>query len=103
MHSGMIITYRITPIAYIQTLWVSEITHVNTPSFFVDEQRMGPFRFWHHQHLFKEIGRNVEIQDIVHYAMPLWPVGEIVHSTFVGKKVEAIFDFRSRAIDRILL
>ena len=102
MHSGMIITYRITPIAYIQTLWVSEITHVNTPTFFVDEQRIGPFRFWHHQHLFKEVGRDVEIQDIVHYAMPLWPVGEIVHSISVGKKVEAIFDFRSKALKRIL-
>ena len=50
----------------------------------------------------KEVGRDVEIQDIVHYAMPLWPLGEMVHSISVGKKVEAIFDFRSKALERIL-
>ncbi len=102
IHSGMIISYRITPIAFMPTLWVSEITHVKIPTFFVDEQRMGPFRFWHHQHLLKEVGRDVEVQDIVHYAMPLRTVGEMVHSISVGKKVEAIFDFRSRAPERIL-
>jgi hypothetical protein len=33
MHSGMIITYQITPIAFMPTLWVSEITHVKISTF----------------------------------------------------------------------
>jgi ligand-binding SRPBCC domain-containing protein len=102
MHSGMIISYRITPMVRVPTLWISEITHVNIPIYFVDEQRLGPFRFWHHQHLFKEVGRNVEIQDIVHYAMPLGTIGELVHAISVRKKVEAIFYFRQKALERIL-
>jgi len=102
MHSGMIISYRITPMASMSTLWISEITHVEAPIYFVDEQRLGPFRFWHHQHLFKEVGRDVEIQDIVHYAMPLGPIGEMVHAISVRKKVEAIFNFRQKALERIL-
>jgi ligand-binding SRPBCC domain-containing protein len=102
MHSGMIISYRITPMASISVLWISEITHVEAPIYFVDEQRLGPFRFWHHQHVFKEIGRNVEIQDIVHYAMPLGPIGEMVHSVSVHKKVDSIFDFRQKALERML-
>jgi ligand-binding SRPBCC domain-containing protein len=102
MHSGMIISYRITPMARVPTLWISEITHVNRPTYFVDEQRLGPFRFWHHQHMFKEVGRNVEIQDIVHYAMPLGPIGEMFYSISVGKKVDSIFDFRQKALERIL-
>jgi ligand-binding SRPBCC domain-containing protein len=102
MHSGMIISYRITPIVRMPTIWISEITHVNRPTYFVDEQRLGPFRFWHHQHVFKEVGRNVEIQDIVHYAMPLGPIGEMVYPISVRKKVDSIFDFRQKALERIL-
>jgi ligand-binding SRPBCC domain-containing protein len=102
MHSGMIISYRITPMASISVLWISEITHVEAPIYFVDEQRLGPFRFWHHQHMFREVGRNVEIQDIVHYAMPLGPIGEMVYSVSVHKKVDSIFDFRQKALERML-
>ena len=82
-------------------LWISEITHVEAPVYFVDEQRLGPFRFWHHQHVFKEVGRNVEMQDLVNYAMPLGPIGEMVHSVSVRKKIEAIFDFRQKALEQI--
>jgi ligand-binding SRPBCC domain-containing protein len=102
MHSGMIISYRITPIVRVPTIWISEITHVEAPVYFVDEQRLGPFRFWHHQHVFKEVGRNVEMQDLVNYAMPLGPIGEMVHAVSVRKKVEAIFDFRQKALEQIL-
>ena len=102
MHSGMIISYRITPVVCVPRLWISEITHVNMPTYFVDEQRLGPFRFWHHQHVFKEVGRSVEIQDIVNYAMPLGSIGEIVHAISVRKKVESIFNFRQKTLERIL-
>ena len=103
MHSGMIITYRITPLAGIPIFWISEITHVKTPTFFVDEQRIGPFRFWHHQHFFKETTQGAEMQDIVHYAMPYGPFGELVHGSFVRKKLEAIFDFREKTLMQIFL
>ena len=35
--------------------WVTEITHVKDFEYFVDEQRFGPYKFWHHKHLIKEI------------------------------------------------
>lgn len=84
------------------TIWISEITHVKIPTYFVDEQRLGPFRFWHHQHFFKEVGRDVEMQDIVNYVMPLGPIGEMVHEISVSKKIKDIFDFRKKALERIL-
>jgi ligand-binding SRPBCC domain-containing protein len=101
IYPGMTITYRITPFAGIETTWVSEITHVNAPLYFVDEQRLGPFRFWHHQHLFTEVSRGTEMRDTVHYAMPLGPVGDLVLAGFVRRKVESIFDFRERTLERI--
>jgi|GEM_PF-3457663 len=48
MYTDRIITYRVRPIPWISVGWVTEITHVREPSLFVDEQRFGPYRFWHH-------------------------------------------------------
>ncbi len=55
MHPGMIVTYRVRPPPGIPVRWVTEITHVVEPTLFVDEQRYGPYRFWHHQHHFREV------------------------------------------------
>ena len=43
------------------------------------------------------------MQDLVNYVMPLGPIGEMVHAISMRKKVEAIFDFRQKALERILL
>src|SRR4051794_23250549 len=50
MHPGLIVTYEVVPFPGLRTTWVTEITHVVEGSLFVDEQRAGPYRFWHHQH-----------------------------------------------------
>jgi len=63
--------------------------------FFIDEQRFGPYKFWHHQHRFKEIEGGVEATDLVHYALPLDPLGRIANSLIVTKQLNEIFDFRS--------
>jgi len=70
MYPGLIIEYRIKALAGLPMSWVTEITHVVAPNYFVDEQRFGPYRFWHQQHHFREVNEGVEMIDIVHYAMP---------------------------------
>lgn len=55
MFAGQIIHYTITPVLGIKLQWVTEITHVADMQFFVDEQRYGPYAFWHHKHFLKEI------------------------------------------------
>jgi len=57
------------------SFWFTEFTHVQKPNLFVDEQRFGPFRFWHHKHRFEEIKVGVEVVDILEYAMPYFVVG----------------------------
>ena len=49
-YAGQIYTYTVRPLLGISMTWTTEITHVSRPDFFVDEQRFGPYRFWHHQH-----------------------------------------------------
>jgi ligand-binding SRPBCC domain-containing protein len=100
MTEGQIITYRIQLLPGISTSWVTEITHMRHGSLFVDEQRAGPYRFWHHRHRFEEEGGGVRVIDEVHYAMPFGPLGEIVHALDVGNRLERIFDFRAAALRR---
>jgi ligand-binding SRPBCC domain-containing protein len=70
MYPGMIISYHVRPLLGIKMLWVTEITQMIKMEFFVDEQRIGPYRFWHHQHRFKTIPEGVLIEDIVSYSPP---------------------------------
>jgi len=70
MYPGMLITYYLTPLFGISNRWITEITHVEAPHRFIDEQRFSSYRFWHHQYWFREINGGVEMQDIVHYLIP---------------------------------
>lgn len=100
MYPGMIITYKLTPLAGIKMQWVTEITHVEEGRFFVDEQRFGPYRFWHHQHHFKEIPGGVQMDDIVHYVMPLGVLGSAAHLTAVRRKLKQIFRYRYKKLEK---
>ena len=84
MYSGQIIKYNVTPIFGINMKWVTEISHVKEYKFFVDEQRFGPYKFWHHKHFIKAIKGGVEMTDIVHYKLPMGFLGKIAHKISVS-------------------
>ncbi|MEJ7646855.1 MAG: SRPBCC family protein [Chryseolinea sp.] len=98
MYSGQIIRYRIKLPFGISVEWVTEITHVEEPFFFVDEQRSGPYSLWHHQHHFREVGDGIEIADEVNYSIPYGFLGRFAHFLFVKKQVNAIFDYRAKIL-----
>ena len=98
MFQGQIIHYKISLFAGISMEWVTEISHVKDKKFFVDEQRFGPYKFWHHKHFFREIEGGVEIEDIVHYKMPFGFIGRLVHPIIVKPKLKEIFDFRKQKL-----
>jgi ligand-binding SRPBCC domain-containing protein len=52
MYAGQVIEYRIGVRPGVTTRWLTEITHVRELEYFVDEQRVGPYRLWHHEHHF---------------------------------------------------
>lgn len=98
MHAGMIISYKVSPLLGIKMTWVTEITHVQEPNFFVDEQRFGPYSLWHHQHHFKEIENGIEMTDIINYKAPLGILGQIVTPFIVTPKLQEIFDHRKKVL-----
>ncbi|MGE5431589.1 MAG: SRPBCC family protein [Syntrophomonadaceae bacterium] len=94
MYPGQIIIYRIKIFPLIYVTWVTEITHVTDYEFFIDEQRFGPYKFWHHQHIFREVSQGIEMTDRVHYAIPFGLMGRIMNSLVIKKKLNKIFSFR---------
>ena len=94
MYPGQIINYIVTPVMNIPMRWTTEITHVSDKHYFVDEQRFGPYAFWHHKHFFEEIEGGVLISDIVDYALPFSFLGRIAHFLFVKRQLNEIFEFR---------
>lgn len=100
IYSGLIVSYRIAAVAGIPMTWVTEIKHVERLRQFVDEQRIGPFRFWHHLHRFRAVEGGIEMEDIVHYVMPWGWLGQIVHAVFIRARLRAIFDFRREYLTR---
>jgi ligand-binding SRPBCC domain-containing protein len=101
MYSGQIISYIVTPVLNVPMEWVTEISHVSEPHYFVDEQRFGPYAFWHHKHFFKEIEGGVEMTDTVHYKVPLGPIGDVVNALFVKNKLKEIFDYRYQKLESL--
>jgi ligand-binding SRPBCC domain-containing protein len=101
MIEGTIITYKVKPLLGIPITWVTEITHINEPFYFVDEQRFGPYRMWHHQHFFKEIDGGVEMKDVVNYVLPFGFFGNLAHSVFVNRQLNGIFDYRYETLEKL--
>jgi ligand-binding SRPBCC domain-containing protein len=101
MYAGMIITYKVYPFLGIPSNWVTEITQVKEKNFFIDEQRFGPYKFWHHQHHFRESDKGIEMEDIVTYALPFDPLSRSVNNLLVGKKVKEIFDYREKVLSKL--
>ncbi|NNC84702.1 MAG: SRPBCC family protein, partial [Bacteroidia bacterium] len=101
MYAGQIIRYKIKPLLNIPMTWVTEITQVESKQFFIDEQRFGPYKFWHHQHHFKQTEEGVLMTDILHYSLYGGFLGNFLNNLFIRKKIEGIFTHRTKVIDKL--
>ncbi len=107
MTPGLIIVYTVRPLLGIPVSWVTEITHLHPPlperswALFVDEQRFGPYRFWHHRHIFTRQGQETLMEDEVHYLLPGGPLGRLIHPVLIKPRLRTIFSYRSRVIESL--
>ncbi|MGD1961380.1 MAG: hypothetical protein ACFB2Y_21175 [Fulvivirga sp.] len=100
MYADQLISYIVNILPGLPVRWTTEITHVNEPLYFIDEQRFGPYALWHHQHHFKAVDSGVKMTDIVNYAIPLGIFERFANWLFVSKKVRAIFDYRFEVLEK---
>ncbi|NPD45436.1 MULTISPECIES: SRPBCC family protein [unclassified Lentimicrobium] len=101
IYEGMIISYTVKPILGIKTNWVTEITHVKDKEYFVDEQRIGPYSMWHHQHMIKKQGNHVIMKDIDSYQPPFGFLGAMANKMIIENKLNEIFDYRTQVLNKL--
>lgn len=99
MYTGQIISYKVAPLPGIRTNWVTEITHVDEGKFFIDEQRFGPYKMWHHEHHFEEVDGGIMMTDKVSYKIPFGFLGHIAQALFVKRQLKGIFNYRVKILD----
>ena len=101
MYAGQIIQYKVSPLAGLKLSWMTEITFVKENSYFIDEQRFGPYSLWHHKHFFEATENGTKMTDLVHYALPLGFLGRIMNTLVVKNKLKEIFDYRCIKVDEM--
>jgi ligand-binding SRPBCC domain-containing protein len=98
MYRGTRIRYRFR-VRGVPAVWHSEITAWEPPHRFVDEQRLGPFRRWVHEHVFEEAGGATRAIDNITYAVP---GGRPVHRLFVANDLRRLFTYRHTKLKELL-
>ncbi|MBE2287145.1 MAG: SRPBCC family protein [Prosthecobacter sp.] len=102
IREGLMISYRVRPLFGLAMNWLTEITHVEEGLRFIDEQRVGPYAVWHHEHEFHDLGDGrVEMADKVTYVLPFGPLGDLVHPLLVKPQLDTIFAFREKAVGEL--
>lgn len=101
MYPGMIIMYKVSPVFNQKMIWVSEITQMKEKEYFVDEQRKGPYKIWHHEHKISPIENGVLMTDLVTYQPPMGFIGNIANQLIIRKKLNEIFLHRKKVLEEI--
>lgn len=79
--------------------WRTRIAAWDPPVRFVDQQLRGPYRQWHHEHVFHALdGGGTRCEDFVHYKVPF---GNLVNKLFVERNVRNIFEFRQTKLRQV--
>jgi ligand-binding SRPBCC domain-containing protein len=91
------------PPIFVPLRWETIITAHEPPFRFVDEQGVGPFAFWRHEHVFSRTRRGrTLLQDTVTYTPPFGPLGWVADRLFLRRQLTAMFRFRHQATRRLL-
>lgn len=100
IQTGTLIDYRLS-LRGLPIRWQSKILEWEPHHKFVDIQTRGPYRLWHHTHLFEATPEGMLAKDRVQYEIPLGMLGRIFAGSFVRRDIEAIFAYRRRVISEI--
>ena len=99
IYPGQIISYQVGILPFVKTNWVTEITHVQEPNYFVDEQRIGPYSMWHHEHIFEETTDGLLMTDRVSYQIPFGILGKLLTGTMIKNQIIEIFEHRTNVLN----
>jgi len=102
MRQGQLIEYRVKFAPGPRSTWLTEIRQVIPERYFVDEQRIGPYRLWYHEHHFAPTAAGGTLMtDRVTYCIGRWLPGEILHALWIRPKLERIFAYRKQRVAEV--
>lgn len=101
MYAGQLISYKVNPFLLMRVRWATEIKHVEPKKYFTDDQKVGPFALWYHQHFFSELDNGVLMRDEISYAIPFGILGRVANWMFVENKIKSIFNYRTKKIESL--
>ncbi|MGE3535964.1 MAG: CDP-paratose 2-epimerase [Candidatus Tectimicrobiota bacterium] len=94
---GSLIEYRLQ-LFHMPFHWRTRIELYHPPCCFTDVQLAGPYRYWHHLHVFCTVPGGTLALDRVDYALPWGLLGQAVHTLSVRRLLERIFDYRRQQL-----
>jgi ligand-binding SRPBCC domain-containing protein len=101
LERGVHLRYRLRLLGW-PVCWHTQITDWQPPRTFTDVQLSGPYELWEHTHRLSPARGGTEIHDHVRYRVPGGPLAGAVQRLFVGRRLDAIFDFRSARMRELL-
>ncbi|MHC1738266.1 MAG: hypothetical protein AB9882_09680 [Ignavibacteriaceae bacterium] len=102
MYLGQIIQYKVKVVPLVWSNWLTEIKYVEQGRKFVDEQRIGPYKRWFHEHIFIPLENNkVKIIDRIHYDIGFGIIGSLLNTLWIKHRLNDIFKFRFRKVSEI--
>ncbi len=102
MYDGLLIHYKVKIPLFGRWNWLTEIKQIRTGHSFVDEQRIGPYKFWYHYHEIQPLNEGTRIIDRVTYQMPLRLLGDIINILVVKDQLKNTFDYREHLFKELL-
>lgn len=95
---GTLIDYRLR-VRGIPVRWGSVIRAWDPPHRFLDEQVIGPYSRWIHEHSFEDVRGETRVRDSVRYSVL---GGALVERLLVRPDVERIFEYRAQRLTTLL-
>jgi len=101
MYTGQVIAYKVSILPGVRVRWLTQITHIEPGQRFIDEQRIGPYRLWIHEHSFEPLSSSVRMTDHVTYALPFGLLGDLTHALYIRHRLAQIFDYRHDKVNTL--
>ena len=72
----------------------SKVTEFDAPHRFVDQQTRGPFKSFHHEHIFEAITDGSIMIDRIHFTAPFGPIGRLAEKLVLDRYLQRLIKKR---------
>jgi ligand-binding SRPBCC domain-containing protein len=104
--SEIVTSFRVIPFLPFRAKWTALITEFEWNHHFADVQKKGPFKSFHHRHELREETRDrvrgTIVRDVIEYDLGFGWLGELAQKLFVSRQLQETFEYRQKALEKLL-